>query len=70
MFWMEIDPTYEHQIASGVFLHQFGDSYFPPEESAYLKPAFNEDPTSSPLGPITPFGGFVDRAVAASRFST
>ena len=67
---MEIDTNCDLRVASDVFLHQFGDSYSPPEESACLGPAPDEDPASSPLGPITPFGVFVDRAVAASQFST
>ncbi|KAN0126593.1 hypothetical protein V8E52_000233 [Russula decolorans] len=68
---MEIDPTCDHRVvASDVFLPQFGDSYCPPEEGASSEPAPDEDPASSPLGPITPFGVFVDRAVAASQFSS
>lgn len=48
----------------------FDDSYSPtPEGGASPEPTAEEDPTSSPLGPITPFGVFVDRAVAASQFS-
>jgi len=69
---MEIDQTCDHQVvASDVFLPQFGDSYSPPsEEGASSVPAPDEDPASSPLGPITPFGVFVDRAVAAPQFSS
>jgi len=68
---MEIDPTCDHRvIASDVFLPQFGDSYSPSEQGASSEPAPDEDPASSPLGPITPFGVFVDRAVAASQFSS
>jgi hypothetical protein len=48
----------------------FDDSYSPtPEGGASPEPIADEDPASSPLGPITPFGVFVDRAVAASQFS-
>jgi len=80
---MEIDPTCDHQFVStfehgayrvsttDVFLRQHGphfdDSYSP--EDASSEPIADEDPASSPLGPITPFGVFVDRAVAASDFS-
>jgi hypothetical protein len=69
---MEIDTTCDHRVvASDVFLPQFGDSYSPPQEGASSSgPAPDEDPASSPLGPITPFGVFVDRAVAASHFSS
>lgn len=49
---------------------QFDDSYSPtPEGDASPEPNADEDPASSPLGPITPFGVFVDRAVAAAQFS-
>jgi len=49
---------------------QFDDSYSPTlEGGASPGPAADEDPVSSPLGPITPFGVFVDRAVATSQFS-
>jgi hypothetical protein len=76
---MEIDSTCDrHAIgdgplcASDVFLQhppRFDDSYFPPsEEYVYSEPAPDEDPASSPVGPITPFGVFVDRAVAAAHF--
>ncbi|KAH9960477.1 hypothetical protein BC827DRAFT_1155799 [Russula dissimulans] len=82
---MEIDPTCDHQFVStfvdgayrasttDVFLRQHGphfdDSY--PHEDASSEPIADadEDPASSPLGPITPFGVFVDRAVATSDFS-
>ena len=48
----------------------FDDSYSPtPEGGASPEPIADEDPASSPLGPITPFGVFVDRAVATSQFS-
>jgi hypothetical protein len=48
----------------------FDDSYSPTAEGgASPEPIADEDPASSPLGPITPFGVFVDRAVAASQFS-
>jgi hypothetical protein len=69
---MEIDPTCDHRVvASDVFLPRFCDSYSPPsEEGASSEPVPDEDPASSPLGPITPFGVFVDRAVAASHFSS
>jgi len=81
---MEIDPTCDHRLlstigggplrASDVFLQHppphFHDSYSPPsEEGASSEPAPDEDPASSPLGPITPFGVFVDRAVPAPPFS-
>ena len=80
---MEIDSTYDHRLLSTIgvrpfhpsdaFLqrqpHHFDDSYSPAsEEGASAEPIADEDPASSPLGPITPFGVFVDRAVAASRF--
>ncbi|KAI0306908.1 hypothetical protein B0F90DRAFT_1807669 [Multifurca ochricompacta] len=48
---------------------QFDDSCSPTPEGRSPEPVADEDPASSPLGPITPFGVFVDRAVAASRFS-
>lgn len=68
---MEIDTTCDRRlVASDVFLPPFGDSYSPPDEGASSGPAADEDPASSPLGPITPFGIFVDRAVAASQFSS
>ena len=68
---MEIDTTCDHRlVASDVFLPQFGVSYSPPEQGASSGPTADEDPASSPLGPITPFGVFVDRAVAASQFSS
>ncbi|KAI9508665.1 hypothetical protein F5148DRAFT_963059, partial [Russula earlei] len=75
---MEIDPICDHRFVpttgdgtlhtTDVFLRrqpglQFDDS-FPDAE-----PVAVGDPASSPLGPITPFGVFVDRAVAASDFS-
>jgi hypothetical protein len=77
---MEIDLTCDcHTIrdgplcASDVFLQhlpRFDDSYSPPYEAGvYSEPAPDEDPASSPLRPITPFGVFVDRAVAAAHFS-
>ena len=48
----------------------FDDSYSPtPDGGTSPEPIVDEDPASSPLGPITPFGVFVDRAVAASQFS-
>ena len=55
-------------------LHQrhplFDDSYSPtPDGGASPEPTADEDPASSPLGPVTPFGVFVDRAVAASQYS-
>jgi hypothetical protein len=79
---MEIDSTYDrHQLlstvgggplrASDVFLRRpphLDDSYSPPTEYVSSEPAPDEDPVSSPLGPITPFGVFVDRAVAATHF--
>jgi hypothetical protein len=69
---MEIDPSCDHRVAaSDVFLPRFCDSYSPPsEEGASSEPVPDEDPVSSPLGPVTPFGVFVDRAVAASHFSS
>ena len=80
---MEIDSTYDrHQLlstvgggplrASDVFLRRphLDDSYSPhSEEGVSSEPAPDEDPVSSPLGPITPFGVFVDRAVAAAHLS-
>ena len=48
---------------------QFDDSYSPASEGLSPGPVADEDPASSPLGPITPFGVFVDRAVASSHFS-
>ena len=66
---MEIDPCDRRRlVASDVFLPQFGDSYSPPSEEGLAAP--DEDPASSPLGPVTPFGVFVDRAVATSQFSS
>jgi hypothetical protein len=49
----------------------FDDSYSPTPDGggASPEPTADEDPASSPLGPITPFGVFVDRAVAASQYS-
>lgn len=47
---------------------QFDDSFSPASEGVSPGPVADEDPASSPLGPITPFGVFVDRAVAASHF--
>ena len=69
---MEIDPTCNRQVVAGdVFLPQFGDSYSPPsEEGVASERTPDEDPASSPLGPVTPFGVFVDRAVATSQFSS
>jgi hypothetical protein len=67
---MEIDPSCDHRVASDVYLPQFGDSYSPPSEVGVSEPAPDEDPASSPLGPITPFGVFVDRAVATEHFSS
>jgi hypothetical protein len=69
---MEIDASCDHRVvASDVFLPQFCDSYSPPsEEGASSEPVPDEDPVSSPLGPITPFGVFVDRAVTTSHFSS
>jgi hypothetical protein len=64
---MEIDPSCDHRVASDVYLPQFGDSYSPSEVGVRVP---DEDPASSPLGPITPFGVFVDRAVATSHFSS
>jgi hypothetical protein len=46
---------------------QFDDSYSPASEGLSPGPLADEDPASSPLGPITPFGVFVDRAVASSH---
>jgi hypothetical protein len=71
---MEIDSTGDHHYIGGdgplrsdVFLQhppRFDDSYSPSGEGASSAPIADEDPASSPLGPITPFGVFVDRAVA------
>ena len=67
---MEIDMTCGRAVTSDVFLPRFGDSYSPPEQGASSEPVPDEDPASSPLGPITPFGVFVDRAVANPQFSS
>ncbi|KAI0265109.1 hypothetical protein BC834DRAFT_843742 [Gloeopeniophorella convolvens] len=78
---MEVETAYSHHslppVAAGHYLDDastqrrvgFGDSYSPAsEEGMSPEPAADEDPASSPLGPMTPFGVFVDRAVAAAQF--
>jgi hypothetical protein len=75
---MEVELACGHRSLSAIecgapgsndaFPPQFHDSYSPVSEGLSQGPA-DEDPASSPLGPITPFGVFVDRAVASSHFS-
>jgi hypothetical protein len=73
---MEIDPTCDPRFLSNngslrttdvsFRPHFVDDSYSPTsEECAPSEPVPDEDPVSSPLGPITPFGVFVDRVVAS-----
>jgi hypothetical protein len=73
--YMHVGDSYNSHTAGGLSTTNLADGgrYIAPcYERGAFTPVFEEDSTtyevvSSPLGPITPFGQFVDRAVAATE---